>query len=122
MLRPRHRIVINGVAMAESAALDILAGEANRDAVLENRRERQLFGGRPVNRPLVRVGEHRRSSLTSALELAMHGEAIRNFEQAAIEPLEAIERHGRPGALGGAAWWHLRHRRGGNPLRPPPPR
>ena len=48
----RH-VVQHGVAVAERAALDVLAGQADADAVAENRRQRQLLGRRPVDRSLV---------------------------------------------------------------------
>ena len=46
-------VVVHGVAMAERAALDVFARQADRDAVFENRRERQILGGGPVHRRLV---------------------------------------------------------------------
>ena len=57
------RVVQHGVAVAEGAALDVLAGEADRDAVGEHRRQRQLLGGRPVDGALV---GRRRASVCAA--------------------------------------------------------
>jgi hypothetical protein len=47
-----HRIVIDAVAMAEGAALDVFTREPDRHAVGEDRRHRELFGGGPVDRSL----------------------------------------------------------------------
>ena len=46
-------VVEDRVPVAERAALDVLAGQADADAVGQNRGERQLLGGRPVHGPLV---------------------------------------------------------------------
>ena len=51
------RVVKHRVAMAERAALDVLAGHADRDAVGEDRRQRQFLRRRPIDRALVRVRE-----------------------------------------------------------------
>ena len=51
------RVVEHGVAVAERAALDVLAGQPDRHAVGEDAGKRQLLGRRPVDRPLGRVGE-----------------------------------------------------------------
>ena len=47
------RVVEHRVAMAERAALDVLAGEADGDPVGEDRGQGQFLGGRPVDRPVV---------------------------------------------------------------------
>ena len=46
-------VVQSSVALTERAALDVFAGETNRRAVFENRRERQIFRRRPIDRRLV---------------------------------------------------------------------
>ena len=88
------RVVEDGVAVAERAALDVLAGEADRDAVGEDRGERQLLGGGPVDRPLVRVGQHQLAALAGAIELAVLLEAGRPRQQRGVERLELRQRHG----------------------------
>ena len=50
---PVFGVVEHGVAMAEGAALDVLAGQPDADAVGEDRGVGQLLGARPVDRALV---------------------------------------------------------------------
>ena len=52
------RVVEHRMAMAEGAALDVLAGEPDRYAVGEDGGERELLSRRPVDRSLVRRVEH----------------------------------------------------------------
>ena len=44
-----HLVVDDGVALAERAAADILAGQADREALDQQRGEGQMLGGRPVD-------------------------------------------------------------------------
>ena len=81
------------------------------DAVLENRGKGQLLGRRPVDRPLVRLVEHRRAALARAFELAVHREALRHRQQLAIERGEPIQRHRGLHAARGAARRRLGQRR-----------
>ena len=42
-------VVQHGVALGERAAADVLAAQAHRDALAQQRAERQMLGGRPVD-------------------------------------------------------------------------
>ena len=50
-------VVERRVAMAERAALHVLAGQPDRDAVGQDAREREFLGGGPVDRALVAIVE-----------------------------------------------------------------
>ncbi|MFN8057637.1 MAG: hypothetical protein U0Q12_00615 [Vicinamibacterales bacterium] len=51
------------MALAERAAFDVFTGEADGDAVLEDRRECELLGRRPVDGSSVGCVEHRAPTL-----------------------------------------------------------
>src|SRR4029453_10417451 len=57
------------VAMAESPALDVLTREPDGGAVFEDRGERQIFSGGPVDRPSRRIVQHRPALLAGTLQL-----------------------------------------------------
>ena len=88
-------VVEHGVTMAERAALDVLAGQADAGAVGQDRRKRQLLGVRPVHRPLVGAVERRTPLLAHPLELAVHREIRRQRQQRRVQLAQPIERHGR---------------------------
>ena len=85
----------NGVAMAERAAFDILAGETHRCPVAENRCERKLLRRRPVDRAFVVGVEDGRTFLADAFELAVDGEAVRQADQGCIQLAELLDRNCR---------------------------
>ena len=70
------RVVQHRVAMAERAALDVLAGQPDGRAVGEDRRERQFLGGGPVDRRRLRIVERLAPAIAAALELAVHVKAF----------------------------------------------
>ena len=92
----RH-VVQHGVAVAERSALDVLAGEADAHAVGQNRRQRQLFGGGPVDCPVVDGLEHVHPLLAAALELLVHREIGRQRQERRVQLAQALQRHGRIG-------------------------
>ena len=59
---PVFSVVQHGVPVRERAALGVLAGEPDRDAVDEQRRERERLGLAPVDAALARSSSRRRSS------------------------------------------------------------
>ena len=83
-------VVEDRVAMAEGAALDVFASQANGDAVGENRRKRQFLGRRPVDRALVERVEHRLTALACPIQLAVLGEALGTRQQRHVERAQAI--------------------------------
>ena len=60
--------------MAERAALDVLARQADGGAVFEDRRKRQVLGGGPVDGPLVGAVERDAALVADALQLLVNGE------------------------------------------------
>ena len=91
------------MAMTEGAAFDVFAGQPDADAIGEDRRERQILGSRPVNRPLVRIVQRIDPLLAHPLELAVHGEVGGQRQERRVELPQPIERHRRL-RLGGGAW------------------
>ena len=102
VLLPGLRVVIDGVPVAEGAALDILSRQADGRAVGENRRQRQLFAEGPVDRPLVRRVERAGALLARALQLSMKREAVRRGQQARIDLAQPLDRDRGPRGRGGA--------------------
>ena len=88
-------VVKHRVAVAERSALHVLAGQADAGAVGENRRDRELFGRRPVHRALVGILEDARALLPPALELLVDGEVRGQGEQRLVELAQPFERDGR---------------------------
>ena len=85
-------VVQDEVALAEGAALGVLAGEADRRALDEQRREGERLGVRPVDAALGADG------LAPALELAqqlgMDREALGHREQLLVELAQQLDGHG----------------------------
>ena len=75
-------VVENQVALAEGAALGVLAREPHWDAARDQRREGQLLGLRPVDFSL---GQRRLATLHLAEQLGVHTESIRHGQQLAVE-------------------------------------
>jgi hypothetical protein len=94
--RARLRVEERRVPVAERAALDVLAGQPDRRAVLEHGRERQFLGGGPVDRPIGRRVERLAPALARPFELAVDGEAIRHDEQRVVQRAQPFERDGGP--------------------------
>ena len=86
------RVVQHEVALAERAALDVLAGEPDRHALLEQRGESQRLGLGPLDRVLV---ERRAPLVELRLQLAVQVEALRQLEQLLVERAQHVLRHGR---------------------------
>ena len=78
-------VVQDEVAMRERAALGVLAGQANRDALDEQAREGELLRLAPVDPALA---ERRAPALELAGELRMDGEAFRGLEQLVVQLAE----------------------------------
>ena len=83
------------VALAERAALGVLAGQAQRRALGEQRRERQRLRVRPVDVRLRRRALLQR--LAPAIELfdhlRVHGEAVGHAQQLLAQLAQVRDRH-----------------------------
>ena len=83
-------VVQHEVALGERAALDVLAGQAHRRALGQQRRVGEALGLRPVDAALGADG------LAPALELldelGVHGEAVGDRQQLLVERLQALGR------------------------------
>ncbi len=101
----------NRVAMAEGAAADILAGQANRRAVREDRGERQFLGRAPVDRLRGGVVQRVPALLARPFQLLVDRESARALHQAFVDRAQRLERHGRLRAGGGAGSGRRCHRR-----------
>jgi hypothetical protein len=88
--------------MAEGAALDVLAGEADADSVRQDRRQRQLLGQRPVDGALARLVQRGVALLAHALELPVHREIGRQRQQRPVQGAQLVERHAGLDARRGA--------------------
>ena len=62
------------MALAERAAADVLAAQADRKALAQQRPERQMLGGRPVD--LVAALDRLAALPDDPLELAVHVQAL----------------------------------------------
>ena len=94
------RVVQHHVALGERAALDVLAGQADRRALGQQRRERQRLGVRPVDPA---VGAERLAAALELLdELGMDREALGDAQQLVVED---------PQPLGADGGLDLRRRR-----------
>ncbi len=80
--------------MAECPALDVFAGKPDRRAVGEDRGERQLLGGGPVDGPFGGRVEGVPAPLARPLELPVGGESLRDGEQMLVQLTQPIERDG----------------------------
>jgi hypothetical protein len=87
-------IVEDEMALRERAALGVLAGETDGDALDEEAGERERLGLAPVDESIGRL-EGRSASLELPCELGMHGEPVRSREQLAVEGLEDVGRNRR---------------------------
>src|SRR5438128_2031027 len=108
----------DGVAMAEGAALNVLAGEAHRDALEQQRPDRKHFAGAPVDAD---AGLYRLlSGGEQAGELGVNREVLRRPRLRISDPAQhvAIHRGARAPVLTGAPEtfphaakaWNLRSR------------
>ncbi len=92
-------VVQHEMALAEGAALGVLARQADRRALHEQRRKGECFGVRPFDAILRR--ERVAAALQLLEQLGMHDEAVGNGQQLGIQPLQYITRD-RGGGLGRA--------------------
>ena len=99
---PCDGVVEHRMAMAEGAALDVLAGQPDADAVGEDRRVGQFLGARPVDRALVWRVEELPLLLAHAFELAMNREVAREDVERRVQLAQPFERHARGDARGRA--------------------
>ena len=81
-------VVQDEVALGERAALDVLAGEADRHALGEQRGEGELLGVRPVD-PAVGA-ERLAAALELAGELGVDGEALGRRQQLVVERAQPV--------------------------------
>ena len=88
----RSGVVKDEVAVRERPALGVLARETDRDAVLEERRERERLGLAPVDPSRL---DRLAATLELPGELRVHGEPGRNLEQLLVERAQALGRNGR---------------------------
>ena len=100
--RGRRRVVEDGVPVAEGATLDIFPRQADAHAVAQQRGQRQLLGGCPVDRALVESREHLRALLAHAFQLAVDGEAVRHAQQRLVQLAQPLDRYGGFGFRRGA--------------------
>jgi hypothetical protein len=87
---PGHRVVEDGVAMRERAPLGVLAREADRDAVLEERGEGERLRVPPVDPALA---ECIAAALELPRELRVHLEAVGDAGELLVELAQAVRRH-----------------------------
>ena len=90
-------VVQHGVALAERAALGILAGEANRMTFDGQRREGERFGGRPIER-LFALG-HFLAALDRLLQLLVEMKVLGNDGQLLEQRLQLLDGDARLGAV-----------------------
>ena len=88
----RRRVVQHGVAVRERASLRVLPREADRDTLLEERREGERLGLAPVDPAFP---ERLTPPLELARELRVHLEAVGHAEQLLVEGAQALGRNGR---------------------------
>ena len=96
--------------VAEGPALDVLAGHPDADAVGQDRRHRELFGRRPLDRPRVGLREHLRALLARPFELLVDRKTGRRGEERRIERGQPLERDCRVRLRGGPGRWRFRLR------------
>ena len=89
VLGARVRVVEDEVAVGEGAALGVLAGEADRDALDEQARERERLGLAPVDAAGV---ERLDPPLEHLHELRVDGEALRHVDELGRELSEPVFR------------------------------
>ncbi len=91
MLLARLRVVKHEMALRERAALRVLAGQPDRDALGQQRRERQRLGMRPHDPGLGPAHPERLAPLIELLdELRVHGEPVRHGQELLVEHLEPV--------------------------------
>ena len=86
-------VVQDEVALAERAALDVLAGQADRVALGQQRREGELLGVGPVDAAV--VAERLAAALELLDELGVDGEAVGDGEQRLVELAQRARRRPR---------------------------
>ena len=101
--RAGHLVAQQGVAVAERAALYVLAGQANGHAVGQDGGEGQGLGRGPIDRGGVRVGKQLPAALQHAAQLAVGAEAIGQRQQRVVEGDERLGGDGRPCPAGRSA-------------------
>ena len=102
----RRRIVKYGVAVAERSALGILAGQPNRRAGRQQRRERERFRRAPIDDAF--LGDRARAPLELRAQLAVERKACRHAISASLQAtsVRAVDRRQRR-AVEGVAAGHL---------------
>ena len=88
------RVVEHGVTVAEGAALDVLAGQPDRDAVGED--AWQSASSSAVAQSIVRsvgLSSTRLAPLAAALELPVKREALGRRQQRVVDRAQPLERH-----------------------------
>ena len=88
----RVHVVQHEVAVRERAALGVLARQADRDAVGQQRGERERLGVAPVD---AAVADRRPAPLELRPQLGMHREALGQFEQRVGERDQLVARRAR---------------------------
>ena len=92
MLGARVRVVQDEMPVRERAALGVLAGEADRDALDEQARERERLRLAPVDAALV---ERFDSPLEHLHELRVDGEPFGDADELVLELAEPLGRDAR---------------------------
>src|SRR5207248_7689727 len=85
------RVVKNEVTLAERAALGVLTGQPDWDALGEQRRPGQRLGVRPVDDALL---ERFAAALDLRLQLPVHAEALGHAQQLLVERAERFRGNG----------------------------
>ena len=85
-------VVEDQVALAERAALGVLAGEPNRHAVDQQRAEGERLGLGPVD--AFAAGERLAAALELALQLGVELESLGDGEELLVDVAQALGRHG----------------------------
>ena len=88
-------VVQDHVALAEGAALGVLSGEAQRDALGQQRGKGERLGVRPVDVRRGALGERVATAIELFDELGMHREAIGHPQQLIAQLAQARGGHGR---------------------------
>ena len=81
------------MALAERAALGVLAGEPDRDPLGQERGERERLGVRPHHSAAASALEHLLALLELPDELGVDGEPVGHRQQLVVEHAQAVGRH-----------------------------
>ena len=90
-------VVQHRVPVEEGAALAVLAGQAHRVALAQQRRVREVLGEAPVEGPL--AARHLEARIDDALHAAMQLEAFGNLAHLRAERLDGFDRHAGVGRV-----------------------